>query len=413
MRRFSPALSLWRGLGRIAPGLAEGLALRAHRRQAGPAARAAERCGRASLPRPPGRLIWFHAASVGEVAGIGAIARDLAAETGAVLLVTTFTATGAEAARQALPAALHQFLPADSARAARGFLDHWRPDLAVFTESDLWPGLVTATAARGIPVALVNARPSRTRAAWPRLSGAVLSRMAVITAQSRAVAESLAALGLDPARIHVTGDVKAAAPPLPHDPALLAEMRARLGARPLWVAASTHPGDEGPVLAAHALARAAHPGLLLIVLPRHPARGGPLAATTGAPRRSAGQWPGADDAVWVADTLGETGLFYRLSPLVFLGGSFGSEGGHNPFEPARLGAAVLSGPGVAHLAEPYAMLAAAGAARIVQDGADLGRAVSALTGGEGLAAMQSAARAAMADGDAARARPVALLRGLL
>lgn len=422
MARFSPVLTLYRGLTRLAPALPEALSRHAHRAQGADPARLAERLRPAAAPRPAGRLVWIHAASVGEVAGVAGIANDLARD-GVAVLLTTFTATGAAAAGRLVPAATHRFLPADSRRAARAFVAAWQPDLAVFTESDLWPNLTGALAAAAIPLALVGARASRTRQSWPRLSAAILSRFDAITAQDQIVHAELLALGLDPARITVTGDLKAAADPLPADPAALADLRALVGQRPVWIAASTHADDEAPVLAAQAMARARHPGLLLILMPRHPARAPAIVAAVsatvsggasgGAPLRSRNQAPGPDDGLWIVDTLGETGLFYRLAPLVFLGGSFGAEGGHNPFEPAALGAAVLTGPGTAHQQAAFAGLIAAGAAARVADAAELGATVARLIGTKALAAMQGAALAHLAQSRNARTETGAILRRLL
>ena len=391
----------------LAPGLLRRLARKGHAAQGADPARLAERFGRAAAPRPEGRLIWINAASVGEVASSLDLARELEAATGARLLFTTTTATGAETLARRLPQAIHQFQPVDTPAAVRAFLDHWRPDLALFMENDIWPRLVIDTARRDIPIAVINARASRTRARAPRAMAALLGRAALISTQDAATAAQMRALGLEPARILDTGDLKAAANPLPADSAALAALRRAIGARAVWLAASTHPGDETAVIAAHRSARIAHPDLLLILVPRHPQRGADLAAHISAAgldvaRRSTGGMPADATEVYLADTLGEMGLFYRLAPLAFLGGSFGPEGGHNPYEPAVLGAAVLHGPGVANFAQAYDGMRLAGAAAMVADADDLGRQVAGLIGSPRLDRMHAAARSLSRDGTQAR-----------
>ncbi|MCP1168511.1 3-deoxy-D-manno-octulosonic acid transferase [Limimaricola litoreus] len=413
---MSPApwpLRLWLGGSRALPRLAEiTLARRVHRGQTSAPARLRERLGRATLDRPEGPLVWINAASVGEVASVADLARDLMAE-GAAVLVTTTTTTGGSRVRR-IEGALHQYQPLDTARATRAFLDHWQPDLACFVEGDLWPRLLAETAARKVPLALLNARPSKSRARAPRLSAALLSCFDLVTAQSEAVREDILSLGLDPARVLAPGDLKSAASPLPADPARLPLLEADFAGAPLWAAVSTHAEDEPEVIAAHLAARAAHPGLRLILAPRHPDRA-PMVeralreAGLGVTR---GERPG-DAEVWLVDRMGETGAIFRLAPLVFLGGAFGPQGGHNPWEAAALGAALLHGPRVDNAAGAYAALDGAGAAREVADGAALGQAVATLIGTPELGTMRAAARKVMADRGQARPATLAALRGLM
>lgn len=391
----------------LAPGLLRHLARKGHAAQGAEPARLAERFGQPSAQRPEGPLIWINAASVGEVASSLDLARELEAATGARLLFTTTTATGAETLARRLPQAIHQFQPVDTPAAVRAFLDHWRPDLALFMENDIWPRLMIDTARRNIPIAVINARASRTRRRAPRAIAALLERAALISTQDAATAHQMRALGLDAARVLDTGDLKAAANPLPADNAALEALRAAIGARPVWLAASTHPGDEGPVIAAHRAAGITHPDLLLILVPRHPQRGADLAAQLSAAhlrmaQRSTGDMPMDATQVYLADTLGEMGLFYRLAPLAFLGGSFGPEGGHNPYEPAVLGTAVLHGPGVANFAQAYDGMRLAGAATMVADADDLGQQVAGLITSDRLDRMRAAARSLSRDGTQAR-----------
>lgn len=406
-RGLTALLRLYLGATALAPSLLHNMARKAHLAQGADPARLSERFGQATVPRPNGQVIWINAASVGEVASSLDLARDLESATGARLLFTTTTATGAETLSRRLRQAIHQFQPVDTPGAIRAFLDHWRPDLACFMENDLWPRLMVETDRRRIPIAVVNARASKTRKRAPRAMRALLSRASLISTQDATTAQQIQNLGLDPARIIDTGDLKAAASPLPADPQALAALQQAIGARPVWVAASTHPGDEAVVIAAHQAALRVHPDLLLIIIPRHPARGtevGKLIRSSGldSAQRSQGALPAPHHQIYLADTLGETGLFYRLSPLVFLGGSWGDEGGHNPYEPAGLGAATLHGPRVANFKLAYARLSQAGAAQSLRDAEDLGARIIALINSDALLKMQDAARQISGDSTSAR-----------
>ena len=401
------------GLERVAPALPRWLAARAHRRQGAEAARFAERLGRSSVARPEGQLIWVHAASVGEVVAARDLAGDLAAEAGANLLFTTATQGGGTAVPKG---ALHQFVPVDTRSAVTQFLDHWRPDFGLFVEADLWPRLVLEASRREVPLALVNARASRTRRRLPGSMGALLSSFDVVTAQDEAVRRELAGLGLT--HVEVVGDLRASASPLPADPTELARLREEIGGRPVWAAVSTHPSDEAGVLAAHLAARGRHPRLLLLWAPRHPLRADHVQraaedAELKLIRRSRGERTSSAADIMLVDTLGETGLVFRLAPLTFLGGSFGPEGGHNPWEPAALGSAVLSGSNIANHRQSFSRLIQFGAARVQADAAELAATLGQLIGSPELDAMREAGRRAAAEGSGARARTLELLRPLL
>jgi len=352
------------------------------------AARFGERFGRAGRPRPAGPLTWIHAASVGEALSVlPAIARIGRERPHLAILVTTGTVTSAALMAERLPAsAFHQYVPVDRPDAVARFLDHWRPDLAIWVESELWPNLVLAARARGIPLALIQGRMSeRAFARWRRFPVAartLLGAFAPIIAQSPAMAERFAALG---ARSVAVADLKEAAPPLPADEDALAAVRAAVGGRPVWLAASTHPGEEARIAAVLGPIRRAHPELLSIVVPRHPARGPAAAAVFASAgyrvvmRSQAGAAIG-DAEVYVADTIGELGLFYRLAPLAFIGGSLVPHGGQNPFEAARLRAVPLWGPSMTNFAPMVAALATANAGVAVADAAALAAAVVHLLG---------------------------------
>jgi 3-deoxy-D-manno-octulosonic-acid transferase len=349
------------------------------------AARLGERMGVAARPRPPGRLVWIHGASVGEALSVLALIERLLARLGeAHVLVTTGTLTSARLMADRLPPrAFHQFVPLDAAAWVARFLDHWRPDLGLFVESELWPNLLAGAAARRIPLALINARLSeRSFRRWQRWPGAareLLAPFALVLAQSEGDAGRYRAFGAQ--RVSVAGNLKYAAPPLPADEAKLAELRALIGTRPAWLAASIHPGEDSAVALAHGLLRegvqrigiGARPDLLTIVVPRHPEKGEAMASgmarflNVRVARRALGEAPTADVGIYVADTLGELGLFYRLVPAAFVGGSLVPHGGQNPLEAVRLGCAVAFGPHMDNFAPVADALIRAGGARRVEN----------------------------------------------
>jgi len=368
----------------LAP-LAFALASRKLRRHGVTAARRRERLGHATLSRPSGRLIWFHAASVGEsLSVLTLIARMGARLADTEFLITSGTATSARLINERLPPRCrHQFAPLDAPRIVARFLDHWRPDAGIFVESELWPVMLAEAGARGIPLALLNARLSpRSAARWqrhPETARFVLGHFALILTQNRDSAMRLAAMQAPPERLREGSNLKALSAPLPVDHAALDALRAALGPRPHWLASSTHEGEERIVLAAARDLLRSHPDLCLLLMPRHPERGDTVEAQIRAAgftcaRRSRGELPG-EAQVYLADTLGETGTFYALCPRVFLGGSLLPIGGHNPFEPAQAGAAIVSGPHVANFAETYGALADCGAARLVRDGDELAQVI--------------------------------------
>jgi 3-deoxy-D-manno-octulosonic-acid transferase len=368
-----------------------------------PAIRVAERVGRASEARPDTTLLWFHAVSAGEALSILGLVRVLGDRLPeAAFLVTTTSVTSAQlVAERRPPRTRHQFAPLDTPGAVTRFLHYWRPDLAVFVQSELWPRQILAARAAGVPLVLINASLSdRSLARWQRCRGlarTIFESFSCILAKDSRTLEGLIKLGTSPARIVANGDLKAAADPLPVDEETRAEFVAAIGGRPLWVAASTHQGEEQAVAEAHRAGLAVHRGLLLIIVPRHPSRGPAIAGALRAEgwniaRRAAGESLTQETQIYLADTFGETGLWYRLSPLVFLGGSLVPAGGHNPFEPASLGAAVVHGPHVANFADVFRDMDARGAARGVADAAELARVVPALVTSQDLSALRQQAR---------------------
>lgn len=336
--------------------------------------RLSERRGEASLTRPQGPLVWVHGASVGEMLAAVPLIEHLRAQ-GFAVLVTSGTVTSAALAEQRLPdGAIHQFIPLDAPRFVRRFLDHWRPGLALFVESDLWPNLILSCAERKIPMIVINGRLSeRSFSRWRLVRGviaALLSRFDLCLTQSEADAERYAQLGA--ARVTSTGNLKLDVPPPPVDETVLQRLKEIIGTRPVVAAASTHPGEEAAIVAAHRRLLTKFPTLLTVIAPRHPARGESIAeiakiAGLAVALRSRRAQPMPDVGVYIADTLGELGLIYRIAPIVFMGGSLASHGGQNPIEAIRLGAAVLHGPHVWNFAEIYATLDDTHGAELVTD----------------------------------------------
>jgi 3-deoxy-D-manno-octulosonic-acid transferase len=332
--------------------------------------RSGERFGFAARARPEGPLVWIHGASVGECLAAIPVIEQLVAE-GIGVLVTSGTVASATVMENRLPAqAIHQFVPVDTPRATGRFLSHWQPDVGLFVDSDLWPNLVLGARARGTHLALVNARISeRSMRGWrwaPRTVKAILSAFELCLAQDEEFAERFRELGCRDVR--VTGSLKADAPPLFADPKELEALKTRIGARPVIVAAQTHPGEDETILPAHDIVRQAYPDLLTIIVPRHIERGADIAmlcGTRAAKLRSRGETIAQSTAVYVADTLNELGLFYRLAAFAFVGGTLVPVGGHNPLEPACLNRVVLAGPHTYNATSAFdAILEAQGLGRV-------------------------------------------------
>jgi len=322
-----------------------------------------ERMGLGGGRRPEGALLWIHAASVGEALCARPLLDDLLEKRpDLAVLFTTATVTGAEIISRHPEfghRVLHRFIPHDVPRWFGRFLKRWRPDGAVFVESELWPGIIAACYRQTVPVMVVNGRLSdRSARRWKkaaRLTRRMFSRLSWVAARGPEDAAHFRSLGTR--SVYEDGDLKQDAPPLSCDLHELERLQRVIGDRPVFVAASTHPGEEELVLEAATLAREKHPDLLTILIPRHPKRGEELAARFNLPRRSAGREPGTKDHGWIADTLGELGLFYRLANCCFLGNSLaGKGGGHNPFEPLRLGVPTATGPLMENWREAVSLL---------------------------------------------------------
>ena len=387
MRRIVPLLVLYRvfaqGLGPFARFFLHWRLARG-KEEAG---RLAEKAGLPGKARPPGCLAWLHGASVGEALALLPLVERLTRR-GLTVLLTTGTVSSARILRERMGAgALHQYAPLDVPRFVALFLDHWRPDIVMVAESEIWPNTLCEVDRRNIPLVLVNARISaRSFARWRRLPGtiaALLGKVDLCLAQTQEDGTRLLRLGAP--RVQIGGNLKYDVPPPPVDSAALACLVAEIGSRPVWLAVSTHPGEESVIGDAHLALLGRFPALLTLIVPRHAERGAQIAGELmrkglDVQLRSHARGIGQHTHVYVADTMGETGLFYRLSNVVFVGKSLAaghprSTGGQNPIEPAKLGAAILHGPHVANFAQVYADLDAARGGAIVTDAATLAQAL--------------------------------------
>ncbi|MEL7149180.1 MAG: glycosyltransferase N-terminal domain-containing protein [Pseudomonadota bacterium] len=388
-----------------------------HRRMGAHPDRFGERLGKAGLAKH-GKVLWIHAASLGEVAQIGPLAYRLSSSENTTILITTTTQAGADWVKRELPDVVHQFVPVDTPSAVAAFLDTWDISVAIFVEGDLWPRLVLKCRDRGIPRVLLNARHSRTRERFPRVFATLLFDFSLITCRSDKVAAAVRDLGVPGESIKVLADLRTATAKIKHSPELIEEMSNRIGKRPSWLAASTHSADEAAVLSAHKQVLAEHPDALLILAPRHPKRAEPLLAAAAAhglsiARRSTDDALTAESQIYLADTLGELGTFYALAPIAFIGGSLGEEGGHNPYEPASFGTAILSGPKVKNFEHAFAALSDAGAAELLDSADTLGARLVALIHSTKAKDMGDAGRSFMQASEDSMSTTVDLVRAIL
>lgn len=352
------------------------------------ASRRGERLGVASIARPDGDLVWVHAASVGETATVLPLIVALRqARPDLRVLLTTGTVTSAQLVEsRKIEGLLHQFVPVDAAQYVAKFLDHWRPALALFVESEIWPNLILEASRRDIPIALANARMSKVSfRRWrkrPGMAHPLFSRFNVVLAQNKAYALRYNELGAP--QVMDTGNLKIDVPAPPVDANALEAFRAVTAGRPVWLAASTHPDEEAIVGGVHAALKVKHAGLLTIIAPRHPDRGESIAADLrqrglAVARRSKGEAidPGTD--IYLADTLGELGTWFTASPITYMGKSLDKiGGGHNPIEPIKLGSAVVTGPSWHNFDDFFRALFVANAAVEVKSGEALTAAIDQL-----------------------------------
>ena len=342
-----------------------------------------ERLGISLAERPTGNLIWFHAASVGEsLSLVELIKRISSSQPDYNFLITTGTITSAKLILSRLPSnAVHQYIPVDTPRAVEKFLDRWRPSLAIWTESEFWPNLISFTSARDIPMILINARISeKSYRRWRFFKKSLknlIEKFNYSLIQDQKTVKYFSKIGISSNNFELTGTLKEGSAALPHSETEQVEISKQILNRPVWLAASTHEGEEKLIAAAHRHASKASQGLLLIIVPRHPERGLEIASILTKENfkiclRSKKDKISSDTQIYIADTLGELGLWYRIAPVSFVGGSFVPIGGHNPFEPAALGSAILHGPYVENFKEIYNRLNVAGAAVKIEEASELG-----------------------------------------
>lgn len=349
------------------------------------ATRIGERRGKPSRQRPEGFLVWVHAASVGELISVLPLIQQLV-DRGFFVLVTSGTITSARLAAVRLPPeAVHQFVPLDIPRYARRFFDHWRPNLAIFTESELWPNLFAEAEKRAVPMVIANARMSqRSFNRWMKARPVIrhmLESIDLCLAQSNTDGRRLAALGAP--RVETAGNLKFDVPPPPVQQQALDRLKNAIFGRPVFLASSTHPGEDEIIVRVHARLKQRARNLLTIIVPRHPERGMDIVEAAqeiglDADLRTRIELPDWNNDIFVADTIGELGLFYRIADVAFVGGSLVEHGGQNPIEPAKLGVPILHGPYVGNFVDIYRAFDEAQGALEITDNETFSIAVSGL-----------------------------------
>lgn len=339
-----------------------------------------ERRGFAGMARPKGLLVWVHVASVGEMVTVLPLIHGLLEKfPDAQALLTSGTVTSAKIAHDnPHERIIHQYVPVDHPGFSKRFLKHWRPDLGLFVESEIWPNLMHRAEQNDIPLVLVNARMSpKSLKNWqkiPNTTRHLLNQFDLILAQdgvSGARYETLAAR-----HVKISGNLKYDSPPLPNKAAELDKVLKAIGNRPVWVAASTHDGEELMAAETHKKLKNKHPGLLTVIAPRHPQRGRSLAKQLtdlglAVARRSRKEAIRSDTDVYLADTIGEMGLIYRLGEIAFIGGTITRHGGQNPLEAARLDTAMFFGPSTENFSEMFADIRDGDAGRVVRSQNDM------------------------------------------
>ena len=350
------------------------------------AARLLERQGRTDAARPAGPLVWLHGASVGECTMLLPLIQMIRRRREDItILLTSGTVTAANLMKSRLPdGCIHQYVPLDSPKYARRFMQHWQPDMAIWAESEIWPNLIFEAKTHGAKLALINARMSqKSLSGWrkrPASAKAIFSKFDCILAADDVTAKGLSEFTAE--EVLNFGTLKDAALPLPANKEDLAALRAAIGERPVWCAASTHEGEDDIIFRAHKEVLESRPETLLILAPRHPERRNSLTSLLSSQglsycMRSKNELPSADTQAYLFDTIGEMGLAFRCAPIAFMGGSLlSSLSGHNPLEPARLGGAVLSGPHTASFSGVYADMSTADAIDTAASAAEISRAVT-------------------------------------
>jgi 3-deoxy-D-manno-octulosonic-acid transferase len=364
-----------------------------------------ERRGLTEMPRPAGRLVWCHAASVGESTALLPLIKMIGTLPETSVLLTTGTATSARLMAERLPeGAIHQFAPWDRRIWIARFLDHWQPDLAVRMESELWPNTLAALRDGGIATAIVSARLSDTSVrGWrrvPSVARDIFNGVSLVLAQTEEHAARYGALGAK--QVMVGGNLKLAAPPLPARPRDVDALTSAVGSRPVWLAASTHAGEEETAFDVHTALRESYPGLLTIVAPRHPDRTDSILALAKSRHltvavRSRAELPAEDTDIYLADTLGELGVMYSCAKVVFMGKSLKAHGGQNPLEPLHFGCAIVFGPHMENFEDLAPQMVSAGMAVQIAAADQLAAAIGRLIGDAAARGNLTAASARLSD----------------
>ncbi|MEO0328932.1 MAG: lipid IV(A) 3-deoxy-D-manno-octulosonic acid transferase [Pseudomonadota bacterium] len=333
-----------------------------------------ERYGYPSAEKPSGPIIWFHAASVGESMAVIPLIEHVNS-LGINTIMTTGTVTSAQIVRKRLPPlCFHQYVPLDLKPALKRFLDHWKPDVAIFTESEIWPMTVLELVERNIPRILVNARMSdRSFKRWNGTSSigySLFDNFSHVIAQSDLDAARFRRLGAK--QVDISGNLKVDTDSLPYSEDELSGIMKNVGGRPSWVAVSTHDGEEEAVCNAHQFLKNRTPNVFSIIVPRHPDRSDTITQMIQekglqVARRSLNQLPGPDTDIYLGDTIGEMGLYLRMAQVAFVGKSLKAKGGQNPLEPAMTKTAIVSGQAVQNFREAYNLLLSAKAVRLVSN----------------------------------------------
>ena len=340
-----------------------------------------EKLGLTEVPRPAGPLVWVHAVGVGEVLALPGLIREmLALDPDLNVLLTSSTRTSATAIEHNLPErSIHQFLPLDSPHYVKRFLEHWQPQLSVWAERDIWPAFLTELERRQIPMAMINGRMSAdsgdSKQKAMAFFAALYAKFDFIEVQDQISADQILRLGVAPAKVSVTTPLKAGADALADQPTKRLPLQKALADRPLWLAASTHAGDEIEVFKAHTLVLEQQPDSLLILAPRDPMRAKRILKHA----RDLGFQASilqdnsdlANTQIAIIDRIGQLGIWYRLADRCFVGGSLSDIGGHNPYEPALLDCAISHGPNLQSFADDYAAFQQEGASTLVHDANDL------------------------------------------
>ena len=340
--------------------------------------RVLERKGIYKVKRPEGQLIWFNAASVGEVLSILQLIRLLSEKNKNLnFLITSTTLTSARMIANVIPKnCQHQFSPLDTFRATKSFLTHWKPNLAIFVESELWPRLLLETKALNIPLGLINARiEEKSFNNWKKISqtaNSVIRLFDFAFAQDHKTYKRLLSLGMSKDVLLGTFSLKSQAKKLEYDEIEFKKLKVLFRDRKIWVAASTHLGEEEILAKVQKKLYRSDKKYLLILVPRHPERGKLInkelvSMGQEIAIRSRDQEVNSRTEIYLADTLGELGLWYKLSDIVFLGGSIIDIGGHNPYEPCRFGTAIMHGPFIYNFQEIYDLLHSNGVSIMVED----------------------------------------------